>query len=204
MNSQCPACGSADIRVEQVQKSVPVPYGQPAAFVATRHTCNVCEMSGDFTGENDERITKALNKSESASAEVMLRWLSEHQVTSAYFERALRLPARTTNRWKSGEVSAAALALLRMIRTYPWLLEVSDANFKPSVAAGTVLHAAANLLSDVFHENVKTATLICARTETQITVAASLWLKREASVVSTEAAAVPIIIQPLSSVETTG
>ena len=154
MELKCPACGSADILVEKVEESLPVPYGPSATYTSTQYTCNTCGESGDFTGENTAIINEALKRSISVSASSMLENLSKIGITAAYFERAMRLPARTSARWKSGELSAAALALLRSVCTYPWLLEVSDANFEPTVAKRRLVEAAATIVTSALREEV--------------------------------------------------
>jgi hypothetical protein len=47
----------------------------------------------------------------------------------AFVERALELPQRTMMRWKKGQLSDAAIALLRIIGTYPWIMDVADAKY---------------------------------------------------------------------------
>jgi hypothetical protein len=126
----CPACGSDAISTSYVDSSILVPYGPTATFVETVYTCGTCGVSADFTGENDGVIKAALEKSGSASVVSMLDFLAARGITQAGFERRLRLPIGTTERWKTGELSAPALALLRLVRTFPWLLEVADANFE--------------------------------------------------------------------------
>jgi hypothetical protein len=174
-NIQCPSCGSTDVTSKQVPGSMPMPYGPDATFVETLHTCNVCGVSADFTGGNDAIVKQALERSASVSAAAILEDLAEAGITQAHFERALRLPARTAARWKDGGVSAAPLALLRLVRTYPWLLDIADANFEPTEAARAVLRAAAELFfADVPRQAVTSATLAYMRTETHAVMAAGV------------------------------
>lgn len=59
-------------------------------------------------------------------------YLNEQGYSNASMERSLGLPARTLERWKNDRTivpSAAALALMRIVRTYPWILKVADAPF---------------------------------------------------------------------------
>ncbi len=71
----------------------------------------------------------------------------------AYVERALDLPARTVARWKSGEHSASALALLRVVATYPWMLEVAEHRFDLSVADAKVVMAAGKVFAKFVNSN---------------------------------------------------
>jgi sensor c-di-GMP phosphodiesterase-like protein len=83
----------------------------------------------------------------------MINYLQEHDIKMAYLERALELPARTVNRWKTTDCSAAPLALLRIIRTYPWILEVADADYDESVSSSKLLEQAAKVLAIALERN---------------------------------------------------
>jgi hypothetical protein len=69
----------------------------------------------------------------------------------AYMERALGLPRRTMTRWRAegSKISAPALALLKTIRTYPWILEVSENQFDHDIALEVFLRNAVNAFSAV-------------------------------------------------------
>jgi hypothetical protein len=151
----CPVCGSTDVLTGSINESLPVPFGPAATFTTTQYTCNTCGESGDFAGENNSTINEALKKSTALSVSEMFEYLSKEGITAAYLERALRLPPRTTARWKGGNLSAAALALLRFVRTYPWLLAVADANFESS--------AAKQKLFEVVFEDIKSRRKILGR-----------------------------------------
>lgn len=50
----------------------------------------------------------------------------------AHFERVLGLKFGTVRGWrKTGRVSAVDAALLRIVATYPWMLDVAEENFSP-------------------------------------------------------------------------
>jgi len=168
METKCPVCGSVDVKSEKVEGNLPVPYGTAATFTETVYTCLSCGESGDFTGDNHEIVHQAIRKSEIASAASILENFAANSISSAYFERALRLPARTTTRWKAGELSAAVLALLRIVRTYPWTLEVADSFFDPQVANAKVVEAAARVLS--FYQKAYGATVDVTRTSSSFNV----------------------------------
>jgi hypothetical protein len=82
------------------------------------------------TPEQNQELTRALKESYQASIEAMLSFLEEHDVMPRYIERAFRLPVRTVDEWKKGTFTAGDLALLRLVRTLPALLELADANYK--------------------------------------------------------------------------
>jgi len=150
-------------------------YGPDATFVEVNHTCNSCGLCADFTGENDAVVKAAIEKSEAAAAESILRWFSENGVPAVHFERVLRLPMRTTQRWKSGEVSAAALALLRLTRTYPWLLDVADSNYDEHVAIGALIEAAGHAFRAGLCAQFKGGSIAVTQTATQVNINAELY-----------------------------
>ena len=144
----CPLCGSAEIDRSTRTETFSTPYGPAMEAQLAVYTCRACGESGDFTGENDCAILKAEESSNRASIATITEELAKTGVRIAYVERALRLPPRTVARWKAQSCSAAGLALLRMVRTYPWLLGVADANFDASVARQAVVEGAARVVGE--------------------------------------------------------
>jgi hypothetical protein len=142
----CPACGSTDVATSFEPGIVEVPYGEPRAYRERVDVCRVCHESGDFSGQNEDEIQAALGASLASSMPIMLEKLANADRSMAYIERALMLPQRTLARWKNGDYSAAGAALMRLVATFPWLLEVADARFAPRVANAAVLAAASNIL----------------------------------------------------------
>lgn len=150
MTLTCPSCGSTDVNVTTSQRSVAAPLGPSVSFEVETDTCATCGEVGDFTKRNDELIRTAENKSAVTSIESMLGTLSHHGCSMAYMERSLSLPTRTLARWKAGEgISAAGVTLLRLVATYPWLLEVADARFAPRFAASKLVIESGKVLGNV-------------------------------------------------------
>lgn len=134
----CPACGSTEIVAKAESRCISVPYGPEVEYACTIYTCSACGSQGDFTGENDAKIQKAKIDSEIASANFMLDQLTKGigdrpGLTPTYIERALRNKIGTVKLWRLGLISDTALSLLRIIHTFPWLLQVSDADFHPEI-----------------------------------------------------------------------
>jgi hypothetical protein len=108
----CPSCGSTNI-----------------------DCCLDCKVEGDFSGTSDKEFADLIEKARKHSAAMMIETLSvKNRFNMSYMERALDLPTRTMMRWKSGDISAAALSLLRLITTYPWLIDVADSRFDETFA----------------------------------------------------------------------
>jgi hypothetical protein len=111
-------------------------------------TCLECQTEGDFLNENDAKIEEVLAEARKASAKGLIESLAADGISMAFFERALELAPRTLARWKSGASSASSLALLRFVRTFPWLLRVGEESFSPVVARDELIKAAMSALGD--------------------------------------------------------
>lgn len=148
MAVECPNCGSCEISIEQKVKQVTVPFHAPVAYKATQHLCKACNESGDFTGENDSVIMKIREEAIKESVLEMLSDLAARGIKMTYIERALRLPSKTINRWKTGDTSAAAVALLRIVRTLPWVLDVADHGYHPDAVRAKIFDEAARIIEE--------------------------------------------------------
>lgn len=127
----CPACGSDQVDEHVEDRQLTFPYVGDLGFKEVVNHCAVCGTEGDFARVNETAITAVENEAKRIGIENMLGYLNNDGHTMAYMERALDLPQRTMMRWKSGECSASSLALLRMVRTYPWLLKSAESKFDP-------------------------------------------------------------------------
>lgn len=135
MKTLCPFCDSGNIEKLAVTERFPIPFVDEFQIEHALFRCNNCEEEGDFDNSYDREVTKTINKANLASAPALMNSLTKSGKTMAYFEKALRLPYRTTARWKRGRVSHSALALLRIIRFSPDLLELADDNFSEQAQA---------------------------------------------------------------------
>ncbi len=107
-------------------------------------TCRKCGFE-EYLPSNDRTIERALSDLKKASMVHLLNDLNSSGLTNAYMERALGLPARTLARWKNEASimpSAAGHALMRLIRTFPWLLQVAEEGFDEKKARILLLKAA--------------------------------------------------------------
>ena len=138
---RCPFCGSEDIATAEEVASIVMPCAPPGQYLAVVNTCRDCGERGDFAKRNDVRIVAARKQLRRESASNILRGLSDHGITMAYIERAFDLPKRTLARWKAGKFSASATALLRTVKTYPWIVEVADEDYAESFAAHRLMMA---------------------------------------------------------------
>ena len=70
----------------------------------------------------------------------------------AGMERVLGLPQRTMMRWKAGTFSDSAAALLRILATYPWMIDVADARFDPVYAQERVAIEGVRAVARLAHQ----------------------------------------------------
>ena len=144
----CPVCGSDDVTKNSEQKSLTVPFGPTVNYSNIDFTCKSCGESGDFSYETDRNISQAIAESQRVSVDSMISQVSSSGITMSYIERALDLPQRTITRWKATGCSSGSLALLRIVRTYPWILGVAERGFDEGFAKRTLVTQAMGLIGD--------------------------------------------------------
>jgi len=132
----CPACGSSDLELSITGKAVTEPYSEPVVVSMEFYKCRTCGMEGDFSGQGDETIGKAIEVAKHNSIVRIIEEFTRNDISMSSIERALDLPQRTLTKWKNSlsVPSAAAVALMNVIRTYPWILTVAQHKYDPLVA----------------------------------------------------------------------
>ncbi len=143
----CPACGSTDLKREVKTQSALLTLGPRFQFDEVIYECNMCKEKGDFTAETDANFTLAEKSAQESAVRNMIDSLKGH-MTLVNFERVFELPIRTSTRWKSGDFSAASMALLRTVTTYPWITEVAEHKFDPMFARQVIIREAAKALGE--------------------------------------------------------
>lgn len=131
----CPVCGFDQVTDLPLIRDFSVPYGPTVEVTLNNNRCPNCLEEGDFEGRNDPLIERALAESTQKSIQVMVDMIVGYGYTIISCERALRLPFGTIQKWldKPDLVDPGAVVMLRMVTTYPWLLQAADNNFKLSV-----------------------------------------------------------------------
>ena len=142
----CPSCGASDVVRQEKLSYGQLTLGPEFSYKEVLHKCNSCEEEGDFLAETDQHYVSAQKDAQIVFAKNILESMSNVGITMAMFERVFELPTRTLTRWKNGDFSASSLALLRIIATYPWIIEVAENKFERNYASFVVIKVAANEL----------------------------------------------------------
>lgn len=138
-NAACPICGSDQIERIKTKSHGQLTLGPEFAFNEVLFKCNSCHEEGDFFYETDENYLAAQKKAQIGFVKHTIEELSNKGITMALIERAFELPIRTLTRWKNGDFSSTSIALLRIIKTYSWIVEVAEHRFEPLFARQTAL-----------------------------------------------------------------
>lgn len=146
MSVVCPVCDSQNFEVIKSENINKIPFGNAFTSEVSSYTCNDCGMVGDFANKNDELYLAAKEKAVTESVCLILDRLSDEGKSNAYIERSLGLPPRTLSRWKSGGHSETAIVLLRILATFPWIVEVAKNNYSKEFADYTLITQASTVL----------------------------------------------------------
>jgi len=146
----CPVCGSSDVKREAQAQTEQLTLGPEFSFEQVNYTCKTCGEEGDFENINDPKYLAAYKDAQTVAIKNLIENLAaQSKISMAFFERAFELPVRTVTRWKNGDFSATAVALLRTATTYPWIVEVADNKFDAVFAKQVLLGEGLGLLKDV-------------------------------------------------------
>ena len=125
---KCPVCNSEMKKVTYPYK-VKIGNGESESFLNS-YECNSCGY--DIADKSNRKIIS--NTIANAQDECAYNILNEFKKDGKNFseiERKFFLPSRTLSKWlnKKTKPSAAALALLRIIKAFPWMEKVADLDF---------------------------------------------------------------------------
>jgi len=148
----CPACGSENIARSEFENTEQLTLGPEFAFKQVNYKCNECEEEGDFAAETDKNFVVAQKSAQEGLVRNTIEELCGRNISMAFFERVFELPARTLTRWKTGDFSSSAIALLRIAKTYPWIAEVAERRFESNFSRGILIREAAIALGTVAQE----------------------------------------------------
>lgn len=147
----CPACGSHELEMVGGKRSHQLTLGDEFEYLEQMFKCSVCGEEGDFANTNDETFKAAEAIALKKLVPSLIDNLSEERISMAQIERAFELPQRTLTRWKGGDFSATSVALLRLIKTFPFVVNVAEKRFNPEFASKTILTEALRMLGNAAH-----------------------------------------------------
>lgn len=125
----CPACGSDNVKRFENEAVGQLTLGSIFKFTEIICECSNCGVKGDFLNETEPYYLKAEKKAQAILIKDLIEDLKQLNISMSFFERVFELPFRTLTRWKSGDFSATSLALLRIVKTFPWIAEVAEERF---------------------------------------------------------------------------
>lgn len=140
----CPACGSNTVIDKKEYILLKEPYGGEKNILLKENYCETCGSSGDFYNENEIDITNGIEELKIASMRNIIDDFSTNNISMSAIERAINLPQRTLTKWKNGvsTPSASSTALMKLLRTFPWLLDVAENRYDYNISQKIFLNAA--------------------------------------------------------------
>ena len=171
----CPKCDALMGEFCELREKVMAPYGTVKDYIEKVSTCDECgyEVSNDV----DASIYRALyEKSVAESIPAILNSLNQFGYSMVATERILELPFRTLSRWKtSGKPSAGGVALLRLLATFPWLLQIADNNYEDEFTENLLIVEAAKALNKKISSNDITCKSEIASSNDSATIVLNLY-----------------------------
>jgi len=136
---ECPACGSNNVEDIKVNETRQLTLGTEFSYLIPSHRCKNCGEEGDFNGEANQVREDAMALAKENLAKDLINSISDSGLKLAYVERAFEIPQRTiSSKWGTGKISASGLALLRIVKTMPWIVHIADHKFSKETIAGTI------------------------------------------------------------------
>lgn len=143
-NTDCQSCGAPGARVITTKLPYTAPFGKPVEYDQKYTECDSCGFEVDVS--DPDVFPNAIREAEINSVEEMLKFFKASKIPQGRIERALGLPSRQVSNWMSKEAwSKSALAVMRFLRAYPWLIDVADKRFSEDVVQEKLIEAASKL-----------------------------------------------------------
>lgn len=125
---RCPECGSKAIIENKKNISIKEPFADEVNIEINENVCSLCGSQGDFFNQNETLIDETIKNLKQKSIKNILNDFTNNKMSMSSIERALEMPQRTLTKWKNSTnyPSSAGIALMRLIKLFPWLLEVAE------------------------------------------------------------------------------
>ncbi|MCK4979746.1 MAG: hypothetical protein KAS62_05080 [Candidatus Delongbacteria bacterium] len=127
----CNYCGSHDFEERTNSFCEVEPYGEEIEVEERILKCKDCGEEINYTYNYTDEYENAVRKSEESSVRNILDFFNNKKIKLKQIEESLGLPIRTLSRWKSRlNYSKIGLTLLRIARSYPWIILVAARRFE--------------------------------------------------------------------------
>ena len=148
---KCPVCGSTKITIKRQTESLKNIFSNKDTKYDTEYFyCEECKEESaphEIEERNDLAMQIARKELTALSIVSIIGELEDKDYNLSQLERALELPQRTFTRWKhKQDISASAFTLLKVIKTFPWIIKVAENKFEPNYANATMISEAARCL----------------------------------------------------------
>jgi hypothetical protein len=181
----CPACGSHELKALSEQKSHQLTLGGEFHYMEQMYKCASCGEEGDFANRNDDVFKIAEHEALKKLVPSLIDDLSKEKISMAQFERAFELPQRTLTRWKGGDFSASSVALLRTIKTFPFIINVAEKKFNPGFAQRSLFLEAFKLFGNVVQSQQGSIQVTLSASSDGASVRTDAYIPRAGSVTPT-------------------
>ena len=144
----CPVCASENLQCTLKNETFFGDFGKKISVEIPFVKCMVCDYEGTASEDNDKDIEKAVSALNEIYVDEALNFFEENKINFAGIERAIGLPQRTLTKWKNKNSmpTAAGIALLKYLHTFPWLIEVAENKFDLNISQKIFIGTAFNLL----------------------------------------------------------
>lgn len=143
-NVRCPSCGSDTVEIKNLSETRQLTLGPEFSYMVPTHVCESCGEEGDFNGSGDSFRENAIQLARKELASNLIEGIHDIGLKLSHVERALELPQRTiSSKWRTG-ISASGLALLRIIRTMPWIVNIADNKFTKESIGNEIMNVMQN------------------------------------------------------------
>lgn len=150
----CPGCGFLGHGFEKIAKVIEIPFVPRTTVDVFVCSCPNCQMGGDFLNRNDDIIEDAYTVLEDQFVRETIEFFKQNGYSKPALDRILSLPQGTLDLCCQGDFPHEAVALFRILRTYPWILRLAEENFKQGAAEQLLVTASIGVLKKYEHTQV--------------------------------------------------
>jgi len=148
----CPLCESEGLEKIERSKVIYNSFTSNEVIPIVEYRCPICGAVGDLFDDNDHAIEAAINSANIRAISNILDELKDINYSMSAIERAFSLTSRILSKWKSGSSvpSKSGEALLKLIGTLPWLIEIAENNYDLRTAQLIHCHSAVSTILTTF------------------------------------------------------